>query len=190
MGNTGHPQIIRQIGSMEVLFRPALPEDGPEANAFYNSLFGLDRSDATWRWRYVDGPAVRKCPTGYALAEVDGELAGQYPTFAREFSVRGRQAVFHYALDTAIGEKYRKGFQFYREMRKASVEFLLGSGADIGFGFPNISAHKIGRKVLGYKDVGPTAQLFRRLNFYLTIRKFAPWLADALKPWWRRLFQG
>jgi hypothetical protein len=181
-------QLSQKIGSMDVLFRTCLPEDGPSVNAFYNTLFGTNRSDAIWRWRYVEGPAVRKCPVTYVVAEVDGEQAGQYPTFARDFCVRGRDTIFYYALDTAVGEKYRKGFHFFRAMSKTSTDFSRGTGADIGFGFPNINHHKIGRKVSGYRDVTSSAQLFRRLNLYLTLRKFVPWLADALKPCLRKLF--
>ena len=183
MLNSSQPKTIRcQIANLDVEMRQCVPEDGPKVNALYNRVFGLTRTDAMWNWRYVDNPASPETPVGYILAEVDGRVVGQYACLVRDFCVNGRLMPFQYAQDTALDSEFRKGFHFVRRILKTAVDFSSQAGSQIGYGFPNVAHHKIGKKVMGYVDVAQMAQLFRRLNRYLTVRKLAPPLADALKP--------
>src|SRR5512134_3748595 len=97
------PNMIQcRIADLDVVLRQCLPEDGPRVNALYNGVFGLNRSDATWYWRYVDNPASPGTPASYILAEVNGRLAGQYASLVRYYCVNGRLTRFQYAQDTAL----------------------------------------------------------------------------------------
>lgn len=168
--------------------------DGPALNDLYNRAFGAQRPYADWQWRFLDTPS--RAPVVIALAEAGGQLVGQYASMSRDVSVDGRRVPFLFAQDTAIEEAYRKGISLFKGLTRTAVEFAKTQGGQfLGFGFPTLEHHKIGAKLLGYRDVAHCPQLFFRLNWFLAVRKYCPPLFDLLGPilrwplalpfWWK-----
>ncbi len=159
--------------------REATAADGKALNDLYNEVFGEDRSLPCWRWRFSDGTA-KDWSGVYSLAEVDGQIIGQYPSQIRSLHFQGKPTRFALVMDNIVAEEYRRGYPAQKEMFVHAVEMAKKNGITIGYGFPNKKAYRIGKRLLGYRDVALLPELFYRLSWRPAFARRLPWLPKSM----------
>lgn len=162
-----------------MIIRKATAADGQALNNLYNKVFKRDRSLACWRWKYPEGTA-EDWPIVYSLAEVDGQIIGQYPSQLRSLSFQGKPIRFALVMDNIVAKEYRRAYPAQKEMFGYAVEAAKNNNIAIGYGFPNKKAYRIGKRLLGYRDVALLPELFYRLSWRPALARRLPWLPESL----------
>jgi hypothetical protein len=148
------------------------PGDEIGINDLYQRVFGTHRSLEEWRWKFREGPLEE--PSLIYLA-LDGErVVGQYAVSFSRFFFGGRPVLAAQPVDNMIDPAYRKGLSRSR-MQKALYGAIqadpLQAVTAFGYGFPNREAYRIGRKLLGYQDLGPVHVRLRSLTGARHVRR-------------------
>lgn len=159
------------------------PGDEVRLNELFNRVFGEQRQLELWRWQFLHNPVGLKS-TWYLLAEHCGAIVGQYATLPRRFCYRGTPILATQPVDSFIDPSVRRGIRPIKAMFTQSVTNLKQGGGALGFGFPNPGHYKVGKRLLGYADLGCFRPLFLRLNWHSAIARRLPLpqaLLDALR---------
>lgn len=173
------------------LFRRYREGDGPGLNRAFNAIFGLQRSDEEWRWKYT--PEARR--RALLLAEEDGEILACYAALPVPLQVDGRRFLAAQVVDSFSNR--RPGL--YVKLVNAFYDRLCGPGAvELTYGFPGGRHLRLGELKLRYcpgvpvgflaRSVLPAAgfrrRLSRRLLGYRLVEAWSPRDADGL---WARV---
>lgn len=145
----------------EPTIRKYQPGDEQGINQLYNTVFGVNRSLDTWRWKYDQLPrAPLKLIT---VMEDAGRIVGQYSSSPLDMVYCGQTVLGTQPMDIAIQDAYR-GRQLSKPLFQAWTSMVRASGVAFAFGFPNPLHYKVGKNILSYPDVGPVMLLRRYVN--------------------------
>jgi len=149
--------------------------EGDEAgiNELFRKVFGVDRSLEEWRWKFRDEGREHLSLIHLAC---DGErIVGQYAAVGARFKFGPAEAVATQPVDNMIDPDSRQGLGRAR-MQRAMFQDGLAAGRAAGvamaYGFPNREAYRVGKKVLGYCDLGAMEARLRSLTWARHVRRF------------------
>jgi len=164
----------------QVIIRGAQASDGEALNKLFNEIYEKQRSVEYWNWMFTENPAG-DWEEVYSVAEVKNCIVGQYPTQTRRWIYKGRMIRTVLVMDNLVHPEYRKGYSLQKLLyeyaakqtkRKANIAF--------GYGFPNRVAHRVGKSLLGYRDVLEVPELLVSLSLRAGIARRAPWLPEIM----------
>ena len=141
-------------------------------NDLFCRVFEVDRSLDAWRWKFLDDSAGR-----HAIIQVahDGDrIVGQYAALGARFHCGRREIIAAQPVDNMIDPEYRQGLGRSRMQRTMFREGLAAAreeGVVVAYGFPNRQAYRVGKKLLGYRDLGPIEVRLRSLTWARHVRR-------------------
>jgi predicted N-acetyltransferase YhbS len=150
------------------------PGDEAGINDLFLRVFGIRRSLAEWRWKFMEGPGKER--SLIFLAHDGARIVGQYTVLFRRFLFGGREVLAAQPVDNMIDPAFRQGLgraRMQRALYRAIQNHPLQAVTAMGYGFPNHEAYRVGRKLLGYRDVGPVHVRLRSLTWARHIRRLA-----------------
>jgi len=155
---TSHPQTNEQ------LFPFIRDEEAEEANRLYESVFGEKRSLETWRWKFRENPFWKHAR--WHVAKHDGKIIAAYPLVAVKFKVNDGEAFAGLAVETAVAPEWRgiAIFGILQGLVEVGIRENPREGRLFCFGFPTREHYKIGKRLLGYDDVGAVTVMRKRLS--------------------------
>lgn len=142
-------------------------------NDLFRKVFGVDRSLEEWRWKFRDEGREHLSLIHLAC---DGErIVGQYAAVGARFRCGPGEVVATQPVDNMIDPDSRQGLGRAR-MQRAMFQDGLAAGRAAGvamaYGFPNREAYRVGKKVLGYRDLGAMEVRLRSLTWARHVRRF------------------
>jgi hypothetical protein len=168
--------------------------DGDEVgiNDLFKSQFAKSRCLDEWKWKYRDNPAVEKLADWVTLAVKDGLIVGHYGSMPVLMRYKGETICAGQPVDTMLENLEETGIQTLKDLFKSH---LLNAKIDtFGFGFPNEKAYPLGKRFLGYKNLGEMEHFFRRLSLKGALKRRFPntpsWLLTAIYKISRVLFSN
>ncbi len=159
--------------------RPYRDGDEEGINDLFNRVFGKNRTIEQWRWKYIENPAVGDPSQWIMLLDRGGEIVGHYASMPVDMICGGEVVKACQPVDTMIDPGAKVGIKMLRDMFREGVA-LAAQEARFGFGFPNEVAYKVGKKLLGYKDLGRMEQFWRRLSLKGAVKRRMPRLPGSL----------
>ncbi|MCF6153676.1 MAG: GNAT family N-acetyltransferase [Candidatus Brocadia sp.] len=160
-----------------VTIRPYRQGDEKAINNLFNHVFHKSRTPEEWNWKFRDNPAG-KDPEGWiVVAERNGMIIGQYASLATELMYGNRMVTSAQPVDTMIDPSAKAGINLIGKLCDLHAKYLNGI-ALFGFGFPNEAAYMVGKRFLGYKDLGEMVQLFKRLSLRNALKRNIAWCPD------------
>jgi len=148
--------------------------EGDEAgiNDLFRRIFKVDRSLEEWRWKFRD--EERQHLSLIHLAYDGKRIVGQYAALGARFKCGAGEVVAVQPVDNMIDPDSRQGLGKAR-MQRAMFQDGLAAGKAAGFamayGFPNREAYRVGKKVLGYRDLGSIEVRLRSLTWARHVRR-------------------
>ncbi len=155
--------------------RPYKEGEGEAINNLFEKVFHKKRSFKEWKWKFLDNPAVDDPSDWISIAEREGSIIGHYASISLEMKVGDRIIKTPQPVDSMIDPDSKAGIKLFRQLNKHNVE-ITSKHTYFGFGFPNETAYKVGKKMLGYMDTGRMIPLFRRLGVRTIIKRRLTWL--------------
>ncbi|GBD95952.1 MAG TPA: GNAT family N-acetyltransferase [Nitrospirae bacterium] len=157
--------------------------DEKEINRLYNEIISLPgyRTLEEWHWKMKENPAKVKDLSNYiSLAKAEGKIVGQYASWPVDIKCGEQILKAAHPMENFIHPDFRLSFQVQLDM--SNKQFELGAKEDVrfGFGFPNEAAYLIGKRFLGYKDMGKLVTLSTRLSLSFPVKRRMPFLPEAL----------
>jgi hypothetical protein len=148
--------------------------DEKEINCLYNQILPLayNRTLEEWHWKMKENPAnVNDLSNYIVLAEAEGKIVGQYACWPVDIKYKDHILKAAHPMENFIHPDFRLSFHVQLDM--STKMFEQGTEEDLcfGFGFPNEAAYLIGKRFLGYKDMGKLATLSTRLAFSFPIKR-------------------
>lgn len=153
-----------------ITIRPYKCGDEEGINKLFNGIFHKSRTLEEWNWKFRDNPAFKDLSEWIAIAERDGIMIGHYTSLATEMKYGNRVVKAGQPVDTMIDPSAKAGIQLIGKLYDLHVKYNNGI-ALFGFGFPNEAAYMVGKKFLGYKDLGEMVQLFKRLSLRTALKR-------------------
>jgi len=157
-----------------ITIRPYKQGDEEAINKLFNNIFHTSRTLEEWNWKFRDNPATKDPAVWIGIAERDGKMIGHYSSLAMKMKYRNSVAGAAQPVDLMTDPSVRLGVKLFRDMHKSCVKYSNGI-ALFGFGFPNDTSYTVGKKFLGYKDLGEMVQLFKRLSLRVSFKRRFPW---------------
>lgn len=153
--------------------------DGNDANRLFNLVFGGKRSLNEWRWKFE---AVPGGPGVFTVAEVNGKLVAQYPSLPVRLKCGDSVIRAAQSVDALVHPEFRGSGALIARLLSHHVAYVRDHGFAFAFGFPNAVHHRVGKKLLNYKDLFWLHALFRRLSWGHAVRTRASYIPGwALK---------
>ena len=172
--------------------RPFREGDEKGINRLFNQIFAAARTLEEWNWKFRENPTLNGPPDAISLIEKNGEIAGHYASITLLVKYRGKTIRAIQVVDTFVDRSARVGIKSLRALYAAHLE-RVAAVSTFGFGFPNDKAYPVGKKLLGYRDLGEMVQLFKCLSLKGAVKKRcsrAPnWLLDLVHAVSRRFFR-
>lgn len=152
-------------------------ESGDEEgiNELFYNLFGQRRSLANWYWKFIENPAFGDPSLTTVVATQSDKIVAQYVYWGMKMKYGNQVIRVAQSVDTMIASSERNRLQLLHDCFRESFE-LIKPYFVLAFGFPNETAYKVGKMILGYKDYGEMIQLFKRLS-----------LRSAIERRWKRM---
>lgn len=170
MSETG-PQIFSLEGAADVQRL---------ADFFRRESESAARSDARWRWQYLDNPVGELFVDAATMGPTDGPLDAVYCVMPTYLRVEGQRHIAFQSLDTLVGKAARRQGLF-KKLAHRNYARLAERGKAV-YGFPNgNSAHGFFER-LEWKSFDPVPFLVRPLKLgYVRRKVFAkvPGIFDA-----------
>ena len=157
--------------------------DEIEINRLFNEILCKDRHRTLdeWRWKMKENPAKVKDIANYiTVVEADGKVIGQYANWPVDFKYKDEIVKVGHPIENFIHPDYRLSFDVQLDMFNRQYEATSEEDVSFGFGFPNQVAYLIGKRFLGYKDIGELATLSTRLSFLFPVKRRFPFLPKVL----------
>lgn len=150
-------------------------------SAFERNASGRVRSEAAFRWQYLEQPAG-KLFVDFALAPEGERLAAVYASLAGTLRIRGERRLALQSLDTLTDADFR-GRGLFVKLAKKTYARAASEGAALVYGFPNgSSAHGFFKK-LGWVPLDPIPYLIRPIRMaYVAERLKLPAALRAAVP--------
>lgn len=153
-------------------------------NTLFNEVFATDERYRTleeWYWKFKKNPSKAKEVSDYAtLVIYNGKIVGQYAIWYGNFKYKDEIIKTGQPVDNFVHPAYRSSFRAQMEMFEKQNEVAIQEDVKFGFGFPNEAAYFIGKKLLGYKDIGNLTTLSIRLNVAFSIKRRLSFLPHPL----------
>ncbi len=146
-----------------ITIRPYKEGDEEAINKLFNNTFNKSRTLEEWNWKFKDNPSSKDPAKWIVIAERDSKMIGHYTSLATKMKYKNTVVDAGQPVDLMTDPSARLGIKLFRDMHKLHVKFNNGI-ALFGFGFPNETSYLVGKKFLGYKDLGELVQLFKRLS--------------------------
>jgi hypothetical protein len=153
-----------------ITIRPYKPGDEEAINNLFNRVFHKSRTLQEWIWKFRDNPASKDPSEWIVVAERDGRVIGHYTSLAMEMKYGNRVITAGQPVDTIIDPSAKAGIKLIGKLYDLHVKHNNGI-ALFGFGFPNEAAYMVGKRFLGYKDLGEMIQLFKRLSMRTAFKR-------------------
>lgn len=141
----------------ELVIRPYRPGDEAAILRTFNLVFRevcgpgyVDRSEAAWRWAYLDNPAGFRI--SLAVAD-DGTIASQYAGMPMRCDTPFGEQLFVHCVDSMTHPAYRQGLKAKSLFVETCLPFWAHSraiGDALFYGFPVDAAYRIGKRYLDY----------------------------------------
>ncbi len=163
----------------EITRRPYRDGDEAGINELFNKVFGLQRPLEEWRWKYIENPAVTHPSEWIMVLEKEGAIVGHYGSMPVQMFCDGSVVTACQPVDTIIDPAAKVGIKSLRDLFKEGVE-RAARHASFGFGFPNKAAYKVGKRLLGYKDLGRMEPFYKRLSLRSALQRRLPAVPSPL----------
>lgn len=147
---TGEPPSGYELRPYEVGDRTAVLD-------LYETVFGRERDERWFRWKFEANPFVDRVPI--VVAERRGRLVGCRAFFPLEMRVDGRDRLAFQPCDTMVHPDHRRRGLF-TAMNRLAVERYRDGGPTFYFNFPNAKSRG-GNLALGWEPVGDVAMYYR-----------------------------
>jgi len=136
----------------------------------YETVFGHQRSQAWFRWKYVDNPYTDHVPIVVARNRADGTLIGCRSYLPLEVTVAGTRVTAFQPCDTMVHPDHRRQGLF-TAMNRWGLERYRDDGPAFFFNFPN-TLSKAGNERLGWQPVGQVPMYYRVQNPAATLGRW------------------
>ncbi|MDN3512816.1 MAG: GNAT family N-acetyltransferase [Candidatus Brocadia sp.] len=156
-----------------IKIRPYKAGDEKELNDLFNKIFHKSRPLEKWKWMYCENPASKNIAEWVTVAEKDGKIVGHYASWAVDFKVGDRVVTAGEPIDTMIDPENKGGIELLINLIKEHAKNNHGIAA-FTFGFPNKEIYEIGKRLLGYEDLGVMIQYFKRLSIREAVKSRFP----------------
>ncbi|MEP9411398.1 MAG: GNAT family N-acetyltransferase [Candidatus Brocadia sp.] len=157
----------------QITIRPYKPGDEEAINNLFNRVFHKSRTHEEWNWKFRDNPASKDPSEWIIVAERNGCIIGHYASLATEVKYGNRVVTAGQPVDTIIDPSVKAGIKLVAKLYGMHIKYNNGT-APFGFGFPNEAAYMVGKKFLGYQDLGELVQFFKRLSIKSALRRRFP----------------
>lgn len=163
----------------EITRRPYREGDETGINELFNRVFSLQRPIEEWRWKFVENPAVTDPAHWIMVLEKENSIVGHYASLPVDMLCGGSIVKGCQPVDTIIDPAAKVGIKMLRDLYREGVE-RAARQASFGFGFPNEAAYKVGKRLLGYKDLGVMEPLYKRLSMRVALKRRLPAVPSPL----------
>ncbi len=125
------------------------PDDGFGVNELFARVFGIQRTQAQWQWKYWDNPhgAPIAC-----VARIGDQVVGHYGLIPRKIRIGDQLAMAYQETDLMIHPEHSQGGLF-RELGQRVYEEAKQRGSLFTFGFPNQVSLPIGKRILKWRPI-------------------------------------
>lgn len=130
-----------------------------------------------WRWKFSS--ELFPVPPAVAVAEdASGRIIGHYGSILHRFKVGESRHFVGVPVDNVVAEEYRGG-RVQTELFRSQRALAPTIDIDFGLGFPNPTAYRVGKRLLGYRD-------FTRLNVLRVNLSLPHRMVRAVQAWRNR----
>lgn len=157
-----------------ITIRPYQCGDEEVINKLFNRIFYKSRTVEEWNWKFRENPASKDPADWIVVAERDGRMIGHYTSLATEMKYGNSVVKTGQPVDTIIDPSAKAGMKLIGKLYDLHVKHNNGI-ALFGFGFPNEAAYMVGKRFLGYKDLGEMVQLFKRQGLRISLKRRFRW---------------
>ena len=133
----------------------------------FNDIFGTNRSEAHWKWKFIDNPVGKLIA---AVCEDNGRIIGQCALLPVWMVVNGSKILGAIALDTMVHPNYRKSGLFV-EMASMCIEKATSENVKLFYGFPNKNAYPGWIRKLNWWHIGTLPLLLNIINPYPMLKR-------------------
>lgn len=140
------------------------PSDREGFLSLYSTVFGVERTDDWFRWKYERNPYVDHVPITIARNRDTGEVVGCRSYFPLEVCIDGDSRLAFQPCDTMVHPGHRRRGLF-TAMNRWGLERYESEvdGPAFFFNFPNAKS-KPGNEHLGWKPIGTVPMYYRPQN--------------------------
>ncbi|MCF6156169.1 MAG: GNAT family N-acetyltransferase [Candidatus Brocadia sp.] len=152
--------------------RPYREGDEKSIIDLFNRVFDSSMTPEEWEWKYKKNPAITAPADWITVLEKDGRIVGHFASMPFEVKYKNKTVKSGQAIDTMLDPTEKMGIKFLYELYK--YHLATNIKPLFGFGFPNERAYLIGKKFLGYQNLGEFVQLFKRLSLRSAMKRRFP----------------
>ncbi len=161
-----------------VTVRELRPGDEPGILELFRRTFGVERSSAHWRWKFLDDPAGREV---VVAVDRDGRIVGQFAALPNRGRVDGREAPISQLLDHMVDASLRRHGVYAAMARSFHERFVAPAPLGTWYGFNLEDVHRIQRDLYGMQPLSPVESWSRPVGTGADAARGATArLADAL----------
>ncbi|MBC7603792.1 MAG: GNAT family N-acetyltransferase [Ramlibacter sp.] len=113
--------------------REATANDDAGLGELFRVVFGFDRGDEHYHWKFRDNPAG---PPIIALAEAEGKIVGQYALWPTQLRLGTELVSGAQSLDTMTHPDFR-GQGMFTVLAEECMRYAAARGVEALYGFPN-----------------------------------------------------
>lgn len=139
--------------------RRSRPDDAPALSALFQLVFGHERPERVWHWKFFGHPVG----AWSWVFEADGEIVAHCGAIAVRFSSEGRAILALQLVDFMSNPRYPGGLGaggvFARMTTTMFRDILSRTDAKLLYGFPGERHRLVGERVLGYTTAGAIGEL-------------------------------
>lgn len=104
-----------------------------------------------WRWKFTS--EFVPVPATASIAEdAEGQIVGHYGSVVHRFKIGGKRHLVGVPVDNMIAAEHRGG-HVQVELFRSQADWAPSIDVDFGLGFPNPTAYRVGKRMLGYRDL-------------------------------------
>ncbi len=148
------PSLVWSFG--ELTIRPCEPEDLPGIAELAAAAFADYRSApaeqwaAEWDWKFAGAHLGDRCAS--VAVDPQGRVVGHYGSLLRRFQLGKQVSLAGVPVDNVVREDYRGG-RLQLRLYQHQQDWAAMEEVPWGIGAPTAAAYKIGKRLLGYRDL-------------------------------------
>lgn len=139
--------------------RPATPDDAPELSRLFLEVFGHERPEQVWRWKFFGHPIGASS----WVTEAEGRIVAHCGSTAVRFSLQGTPILALQLVDFMSHPRYAGGIGgggiFARTTTAMFRDVLSRTPAKLLYGFPGERHRLAGERLLGYTTAGAVGEI-------------------------------
>lgn len=159
--------------------RPYKRGDEYAINDLFNKVFNKSRTIGEWNWKFIENPASEYPAEWITIAQKNGKVIGHYAGLSCEMKFKNKVVIAGHPVDTVLDPSSNEGLKTLHRLSEMNIANNKGI-ASFGFGFPNEKAYAVGKRFLGYRDLGEILQLFMRLSLRTVFKRRINWLSPRM----------